>query len=119
MIGERLLDLRKDAGYTQDELAAILNINNHSIFSYEKDRSEPPDEIKIAIAKFFNVFVDYLLGLVDTPSPLHSVSNYIRLPMYFPNEAKKELENYIHYIEYKLKIGAVKKSLIKKDAFRY
>lgn len=36
MVGERLLDLRKDAGLTQDELAGVLNINKHSISSYEQ-----------------------------------------------------------------------------------
>ena len=50
MIGERLLDLRKDAGLTQDALAAILNINKHSISAYEREKSEPPDAIKVAIA---------------------------------------------------------------------
>jgi len=42
MIGERLLELRKDADLTQDDLAAILHINKHSISSYERDKSEPP-----------------------------------------------------------------------------
>ena len=51
MIGERLLDLRKDAGLTQDELAGVLNINKHSISSYERDKSEPPDIIKIAMIR--------------------------------------------------------------------
>ncbi len=101
MIGEQLLNLRKDAGYTQDELSIILNINKHSISSYERNRSEPPDEIKIAIAKFFNVSSDYLLGITDIPYPLQPNENYIRLPMAFPKEAKKELESYIHYLEYK------------------
>lgn len=41
MIGERLLDLRKDAGLTQDELALILNINKHSISSYEREKANP------------------------------------------------------------------------------
>ena len=31
MIGERLYDLRKDAGMTQDELADLLKISKHSI----------------------------------------------------------------------------------------
>lgn len=51
MIGERLLELRKDADLTQDDLAEILKINKHSISSYERDKSEPPDAIKIAIAR--------------------------------------------------------------------
>ena len=67
MIGERLLDLRKDAGLTQDELAAILRINKHSISSYEREKSEPPDAIKIEIAKYFNVSIDYLLERTNNP----------------------------------------------------
>ena len=35
MIGERLLELRKDAGMTQDDLAAILNINKHFFWFLE------------------------------------------------------------------------------------
>ena len=51
MLDERLLQLRKEADLTQDELAAILKINKHSISSYERGKSEPSDEIKIAIAR--------------------------------------------------------------------
>ena len=58
MIGERLLDLRKDAGLTQDELAGVLNINKHSISSYERDKSEPPDIIKIAMNRVYKRLLD-------------------------------------------------------------
>lgn len=101
MIGERLLNLRKDAELTQDELAAILNINKHSISSYERDKSEPPDAIKIAIAKHFNVSVDYLLGLTDYPAPITQQEKAIRLPDGFPEYGMKELRSYIGYIMYK------------------
>lgn len=53
MIGERLNELRKDRRLTQKELGEILNVNHHSISSYENNKSEPPDDIKIQIAKFF------------------------------------------------------------------
>lgn len=101
MIGERLLNLRKDADLTQDELAAILNINKHSISSYERDKSEPPDAIKMAIAKYFNVSVDYLLGLTDYPTPLTQQEKIVRLPEGFPESSINELRNYIGYIMYK------------------
>lgn len=103
MIGERLLELRKDAGYTQDELASILNINKHSISSYERDKSEPPDAIKIAIAKCFNVSVDYLLGMTDNPEPLKSKERIIRLPSSFPKSLLPEVLNYVEYLMYKQK----------------
>ena len=51
MVGERLLDLRKDANLSQEDLAKILHINKHSISSYERDKSEPPDAVKIKIAE--------------------------------------------------------------------
>lgn len=65
MRGDRLADLRKDKGLTQQDLAKELNISYHTISSYETNRSNPDDEIKIKIAKFFNVSLDYLLGLTD------------------------------------------------------
>lgn len=103
MIGERLLDLRKDAGLTQDDLAAILSINKHSISAYERDKSEPPDAIKIAIAKYFNVSVDYLLGLTDIPVPLHNHDLVLRLPAGFPKAAIPEVLDFVHYLSQKSK----------------
>lgn len=104
MIGERLLDLRKEAGLTQDELAAILSINKHSISSYERNINEPPDEIKIQIAEYFGVSIDYLLGITDSPVPYKEYKNSIRLPLSFPEDAKEDLMNHIDYLTYKYKL---------------
>ena len=101
MIGERLLELRKDAGMTQDDLAAILNINKHSISSYERDKSEPPDAIKIAIARYFDVSVDYLLGLTDNPAQVNRERKVVRLPSSFPEQSMSELQEYIEYLVYR------------------
>lgn len=103
MIGERLLELRKDAGLTQDELADILNINKHSISSYERDKSEPPDAIKIAIAQYFNVSIDYLLGMTDNPASVSRERKVVRLPNAFPEHSMLELQQYIEYLVYKSK----------------
>ena len=100
MIGERLLLLRKKAELTQDELAAILKINKHSISSYERDKSEPPDAIKIEIASDFNVSVDYLIGLTDIPRALDDKQISVRLPADFPRKEIKNLSNYIDYLMY-------------------
>lgn len=101
MIGERLLELRKDADLTQDELALILNINKHSISSYERDKSEPPDAIKIAIARYFNVSIDYLLGLTDNPVPICNQAMVVRLPDGFTHDMYAELMSYAGYLMYK------------------
>lgn len=101
MVGERLYDLRKDFGLTQDELAEILKINKHSISSYERDKSEPPDAIKIGIAKFFGVSVDYLLGLTDDPNPYNGKHTVVRLPLHFPEAAKQSLYDYMDFLNAK------------------
>lgn len=114
MIGERLFDLRKDAGYTQDALARILNINKHSISSYEREKSEPPDAIKIEIAQFFQVSVDYLLGLTDIPNPYSDRHNIFWLPADFPDAAKTSLNDYLEFLQYKYSGRAKGNALSKK-----
>lgn len=103
MIGERLLDLRKDAGLSQDKLSLILQVNKHSISAYERNKSEAPDELKIKIAQYFGVSIDYLLGVVDVPTPYVEHKNYVRLPMDFPSEALADLNDYISYLLQKYK----------------
>ncbi len=100
MIGERLLELRKDAGLTQDELAAILNINKHSISAYERDKSEPPDAIKMAMAQYFGVSVDYLVGMTSNPHPYEKHRRYFRLPAQFSEEDIPRLREYAGFLLY-------------------
>ncbi len=101
MIGERLYDLRKDKGLSQGELGEKLNINKHSISAYERGRSEPPDEIKILFADFFDVSIDYLLGVTDIPNPYRNDFHLIKLPNNFPPCEEDELKKFIAYLTYK------------------
>lgn len=71
MMGERLQELRKDAGLSQLELAQRLSISVHTVSSYERNKSEPNDEIKIRISNLFNISLDYLIGTADFPVPPH------------------------------------------------
>ncbi len=98
MIGERLLDLKKDAGLTQEELATILKTNKHSISAYEREKNEPPDSMKIAIAQYFEVSVDYLLGLTDNPYPYNNKYRVIKLPSDFPDDSITGLHDYIDFL---------------------
>lgn len=105
MIGEKLLDLRKDAGLTQCQLGEIININKHSISSYERNKSEPPDEIKNRIAKYFGVSVYYLLDVTDSPNPYAKELNCFRLPAKFPAKANDDLNDYIKFLIQKYNKG--------------
>lgn len=54
--------LRTSKSVTQDELAKALNISRSAVGMYEKGDREPDYETLEAIADYFNVSIDYLLG---------------------------------------------------------
>lgn len=64
-LGKRLRELRESNGLTQKQLAEKLNINSVTYLHYEKEQREPPLSLLADIAKFYDVSVDYLLGLTD------------------------------------------------------
>lgn len=65
MIGNRIKGLREEKRMSQLELAKALNISNTTLSQYENGLRTPSDEIKIKIANYFNVSIDYLLGLTN------------------------------------------------------
>ena len=70
MMGERLVALRRARKMSQRELAALLGVSSYTISAYENDRSEPSDDIKLRLARVFDISLDYLMGLVDQPISL-------------------------------------------------
>ena len=65
ILGQRLKELREEKGFTQKEVAKKLNIHSVTYLHYEKEQREPPLTLLATIAKFYDVSVDYLLGLSD------------------------------------------------------
>ena len=63
--GRRLKELRQEKGLTQKELAEKLNLNSVTYLHYEKAQREPPLSVLADMAKFFDVSIDFLLGLSD------------------------------------------------------
>lgn len=66
MFSERLKRLRMEKGITQKELADRLHISRSTIAGYESLGKEPDGEKLCALADFFGVSVDYLLGGTDS-----------------------------------------------------
>ncbi|MFA4884497.1 MAG: helix-turn-helix transcriptional regulator [Desulfotomaculaceae bacterium] len=65
-LGHRLTELRKEKGLSQIELAQRLNMGQSTIAMYERDKRCPDNKTLERLAGFFNVSVDYLLGLTNT-----------------------------------------------------
>ena len=68
---KRLRDLREDHDKTQQDIASVLGTSQTMYARYERGEQEVPLCIAIEIAKFHNVSIDYLAGLVDTPRKLY------------------------------------------------
>ena len=65
----RLKELREQKKESQHELAMILNISQTIISRYEKGQACPNINTLIAIAKHYNVSVDYLIELSNDKLP--------------------------------------------------
>lgn len=61
MLGERIVELRIERGLKQIELAEELGIANTTLSQYESGQRRPSDEVKIRMATFFDVTLDYLM----------------------------------------------------------
>ena len=65
----RLRDLREDSDKTQAEIAAYLGMKQPQYHRYERGYRDVPTDVLIALARFYETSVDYLLGLTDEPKP--------------------------------------------------
>lgn len=71
MIYQRLRDIREDADKKQDEIADVLKITRQQYQLYESGKRELPMHHFVTLARYYNVSLDYLAGLIDTPEKLH------------------------------------------------
>lgn len=67
---QRLKDLREDAEKKQSEIAELLNTTQQQYSKYERGLREIPFGHVITLAKYYNVSLDYLAGLIDLPRKL-------------------------------------------------
>ena len=65
-LGQRLARLRKEQGFTQQELADKIGIIRVIISDYERDKIRPHYEMIIRIALALGITSDLLLGLDQT-----------------------------------------------------
>lgn len=62
---KRIRDLREDKDLSQSQIASILNISQSTYSRYESGYLDVPSEVLISLSRFYNVSVDYILGIKD------------------------------------------------------
>ncbi len=70
MYAERLKNIREDRDLTQTDIANVLKTTYQYYSTYESGKRDMPFSRAIELAKFYNVSLDYLAGLTDTPRKL-------------------------------------------------
>ena len=97
MVGERLAEIRKDHGDTQQELADKLQVTKFTVSNWEQEKSEPYHEILVKICRLYGVSADYLLGLSDV-DPAYAQR---RRQERFTAEEEAELRQFEAYLLWK------------------
>jgi len=64
---KRIRDLREDRDLTQREMAKNLNCSQQVYSNYELGQRDIPTDILIKLSVFYDVSVDYILGISDNP----------------------------------------------------
>lgn len=62
---KRIRDLREDNDYKQSDVAEVLNITQQQYSKIEIGITEITADKLIKLSEFYNVSVDYILGVTD------------------------------------------------------
>ena len=76
MYYRRLRDLREDHDLTQEQLVTTFGMHKTTSTNYEQGKREIPFALVIRLAQFYNVSIDYIAGLSNTPTPLSGKNIY-------------------------------------------
>lgn len=68
---QRLKDLREDHDMTQTQVAELINTTTQQYNRYETGKRELPMHHFITLARYYNVSLDYLAGLISEPRKLY------------------------------------------------
>lgn len=86
----RIKELRLKYGMKQAELAARVNVSHAALSGYETGKYEADIETYFAIAKIFNVSIDYLLGNDELPDAVR-IPVFSRVAAGIPIEAIEDV----------------------------
>ena len=65
LLGPRIKEWRQDRNLSQQQLAEKIGVKSNSVSRYESGVARPSIDVLIALADFFGVSTDYLLGRTE------------------------------------------------------
>ncbi len=100
----RLKQLREEKGLLQNDLAKYLGVSIPAIGYYESGKRDMSTETLIALAEYFNVTTDYLLGKSNERNPSNLDSDKINIGLskkdYNPptKEQQEKIEEFAKFV---------------------
>ncbi|EMS70111.1 helix-turn-helix domain-containing protein [Ruminiclostridium cellobioparum] len=113
-LGERLRSLIDEKGIDQKTFAELFNLSPTTVSGYVTNYRTPSDDLKKKFADYFCVSIDYLLGHTDNRNVIDNKTetkpNHNLDISGLPDEAIKQVEDYIEFIKQKYNPdGSIKK----------
>ena len=68
---QRIRDIREDNDKTQADIAQLLGVSRQQYGRWENGMQQIPLNHLITLAKYYNISLDYLSGLTQTPKKLY------------------------------------------------
>ena len=65
----RIRDLREDSDLKQKDIALYLMCDQSLYSKYEREVRPIPLELTVKLAQYYNVSLDYLVGITNTKAP--------------------------------------------------
>ena len=69
-LSEKLYELRKKGGLSQEQLAEQLGVSRQAVSKWESGKAVPESDTLISISKYYNVSLDYLMKENDLVSEM-------------------------------------------------
>lgn len=104
MRGDRLAELRKDAGLTQRQFAQQMHVSLNTVSGWERGLADPDDETKVLLAKRFGVSMDYLMGVSDAQRTQERQCATFFYIKDLPPAAARELEEFLRQLKKKYRL---------------
>lgn len=99
-LAKRIKQLREEKQLTQEQFGKIFGIVKSTVSLYESGKSTPDDELKKRIAEYFNVSLDYLMGVSDIRNPYKEEDEKLSdLDKFLLELKKKAIERGIEFNE--------------------
>lgn len=97
--GDILRELRLEKDITQEDLGKALNVSKQTVNNWGNNRRKCDSDTLFKLAKFFDVTVDYLLGINENKKPIEDLTEKQKQALRLADQlSDEEFDNIIRLV---------------------